>query len=194
MPQLNSILSSNYLVEYHDEFETLVDMETFDFFYICEEAKVNCLGAIRVVSDVIGDENHKATRLSVSFERTKHLSISLASSVDQKDVPGEFDSTKEQEIRPLFDKVCEYIIRIKGRDVLDGFINSHRCGEVPTIKNIEKHLEVIFMELKRLCHKVIEADKFDPDNYDPPSDYDEDSPTYLINVERDGQKYVLRFD
>jgi len=69
----NIILSSNQVVEFVtpsmvENFPkvSLFDMETFDFFTICKFH-----GALRVVSDIIGETNQKANRLTVSFNPAK---------------------------------------------------------------------------------------------------------------------------
>jgi len=53
-------------------------METFDFIKICENHKLNCMGGIRIVSDICDGKNNKFCRLMCDFSKATDFTLELA--------------------------------------------------------------------------------------------------------------------
>ena len=72
----NSIVSSGILMD--STVQAIVDMETFDFFAVCESRNVECYGAIRLISDVCGDPLGSKIRSLVSFKNAVEMALIFA--------------------------------------------------------------------------------------------------------------------
>eukprot|EP01006_Ploeotia_vitrea_P038276 TRINITY_DN66223_c8_g7_i1.p1 TRINITY_DN66223_c8_g7~~TRINITY_DN66223_c8_g7_i1.p1 ORF type:complete len:517 (-),score=166.30 TRINITY_DN66223_c8_g7_i1:69-1619(-) len=106
-------------VEYNHKGEavnaTLVGMETFDFFKSCEMAKVSCVGALRVVSDVCGDDFSAITRCFMRFDKVVSAFLKILERISPIAAPCQVAAGAQTELlRQLrFDVVQSQFVKIQ---------------------------------------------------------------------------------
>lgn len=110
----------------------LFDMETYDFFSICQHHDVEVMGALRVTSDIVGGGDQTAARLSMNFNQVvvdifKILKLCVFFSNDFEhpkfeEQISEGDQDKETSVvldlatRCLLDKISKYWIKSIGQE------------------------------------------------------------------------------
>jgi hypothetical protein len=149
IPETNC--SNQLIISWADETEIdqLYDMETYDFFKICSQHKVTCLGALRVVSDIIGDNEGVLDRLIVDFNRVGKILLDF---LQLKSEPCNFqkgvnrkDALMKYKIVYLRERCFNKISNVIPKDKLMRFIQDYRTR---TGYDVERKDEIMLISDK----------------------------------------------
>jgi len=185
---INEIRSTNQLITHlpdsKENGSRLFDMETYDFFKLCDFRGVSCLGALRVVSDIIDDDESKATRVLLSMSKATDIIIEyVKSSRNQQNFLYDQVSVLKECGMFIINQILDVISKNQRNKLIHTFYKSYKerngCVIPGIYSDIELQLIQLLVKLVATYEEREELPDLNPN--DGPEELDDSGNYYTIS-------------